>query len=157
MKGRKERLAKGEVRFVPFFFQALPLLPSFSSIPSSFLPTSFFLFSTLLHHFLFFLFFFLISSFFFFSFFSYFLSLFLLLSFSSMASIDPELLRISPAEGIFVALEAALFLFNFCLLGFVVANRHYPPLKIKQIRLVVASLFGLTGPFRYFYFDNLLI
>ena len=55
---------------------------------------------------------------------------------------DPELLRISPVEAAFLALESLIFLVNFIILAYVIRHRHYPPLKVKQVSVVAASLIG---------------
>jgi len=53
---------------------------------------------------------------------------------------DPQYRTSTPGELATIIIEACVYLLNFLLLFYVVKNRNYPPLKVKQIPLVAALI-----------------
>lgn len=58
---------------------------------------------------------------------------------SNLTGIDPQWLGLTLGEEIALAIQSSVHLLNILLLLYVLKNRHYPPLKIKQIYLVVGA------------------
>jgi len=67
---------------------------------------------------------------------------------SNLTGVTQEELVLTLAEEVALGVQSAIHLFNLLLLAYIVKNRDFPPLKIKQISLVVAAyICMLTGWF----------
>jgi hypothetical protein len=66
------------------------------------------------------------------------------LPYSNLTGADPELTRMGVAEIVFVALESAVQAFHLAIIIYVFFHRDYPPLKIKQIPVVIGAALGKT-------------
>jgi len=53
---------------------------------------------------------------------------------------DVEYFPITPLTSTFIAIEAAVFLFTFSVLGYVWWHRNYLPIAVKQVPLVILSM-----------------
>ena len=65
---------------------------------------------------------------------------------SNLTGVDPEMTSMGTTETVFVAIEALVFFLNVVLMGYALWNRNYPPLKIKQIYVVVGAGCGNLTP-----------